>query len=123
MASHSFDAFFHAATGHPPYDFQRRLASEPVQSHLVHIPTGAGKTAAAILAWLWRLKVDRNNTPRRLIYCLPMRTFAKETWHCGRRSVENLKKPNGLMEQIGSFVGKNRCSHFSTQPRIAVWLT
>jgi CRISPR-associated endonuclease/helicase Cas3 len=78
MASDSFHAFFHAATGHPPYDYQRRLASEPVQSRLIHTPTGAGKTAATILAWLWRLKVDRDNTPRRLIYCLPMRVLVEQ---------------------------------------------
>ena len=78
MASDRFDGFFQGATGHPPYDYQRLLASEPVQSHLIHVPTGAGKTAAAVLAWLWRLKVDRDNTPRRLIYCLPMRVLVEQ---------------------------------------------
>jgi hypothetical protein len=28
MASHLFDAFFLAATGHSPYDYQRRLATD-----------------------------------------------------------------------------------------------
>jgi hypothetical protein len=28
MASDLFDAFFHAATGHPPYDCQRHLATD-----------------------------------------------------------------------------------------------
>jgi reverse gyrase len=78
MASDPFDAFFHLATGHVPYDYQRRLASEPVQSHLIHVPTGAGKTAATVLAWLWRLRVGRDNTPRRLIYCLPARALAEQ---------------------------------------------
>ena len=91
MASDSFDAFFHAASGHPPYDHQRRLASEPVQSDLIHVPTGAGKTAAAVLAWLWRLKVDRDNTPRRLIYCLPMRVLVEQTRDKAQEWVKNLK--------------------------------
>jgi CRISPR-associated endonuclease/helicase Cas3 len=78
MAPDFSDAFLHAATGHTPYDYQRRLASEPLQGDLIHVPTGAGKTAAAIISWLWRLKVDRDNTPRRLAYCLPMRVLVEQ---------------------------------------------
>ena len=44
------------------------------------IPTGLGKTAAVVLAWLYRRfghpdKSIRRATPRRLIYCLPMRVL------------------------------------------------
>jgi hypothetical protein len=49
-----FDRFFEAATGFRPYPYQRRLAAEPVESRLIHVPTGAGKTAAAVVGWLWR---------------------------------------------------------------------
>ena len=64
MPPASFDSFFCAATGHPPYDYQGRLAgflpsegsasSEPFRcrSQLINIPTGLGKTAAVVLAWL-----------------------------------------------------------------------
>ena len=96
----AFDSFFSAATGHEPYDYQRRLAcgepgrtacgepsrtacgepsrtarGEPsrttcgeradgeidaawlprgasCQSRLIDIPTGLGKTAAVVIAWL-----------------------------------------------------------------------
>ncbi len=63
-----FDEFFLRATGNLPYDYQRRLAcgepatrpasqwlagGTPCQSQLINIPTGLGKTAAVILAWLW----------------------------------------------------------------------
>ncbi|MFH2098065.1 MAG: CRISPR-associated helicase Cas3', partial [Pseudomonadota bacterium] len=47
------------------------------------IPTGLGKTAGVILAWLWRrgFAVDeiRRATPRRLVYCLPMRVLVEQT--------------------------------------------
>ena len=66
----NFDAFFRAATGHVrPFDYQRRLAcgerregepetdwlthGTPPESRLISIPTGLGKTAAVVLAWLW----------------------------------------------------------------------
>ena len=70
---------------------QRQHASGHVQSHLIHIPTGTGKTVATILAWLWRLKADRANTPRRLIYCLPMRVLVEQTRDRAREWVKNLK--------------------------------
>ncbi len=48
----SFDAFFKAATGNDPYDYQRRLAGDTdgrsCASQLISIPTGLGKTAAVL---------------------------------------------------------------------------
>ncbi|KIG18936.1 CRISPR-associated helicase Cas3 [Enhygromyxa salina] len=51
--------------------------------HLLEVPTGAGKTAAAVLSWLWRrihgnAKI-RSATGRRLIFCLPMRSLVEQT--------------------------------------------
>lgn len=90
-----FEAFFRTATGgQTPYDYQRRLAgalygksqseSFPCASQLISIPTGLGKTAAVVLAWLWN-RVDhpdaahRDTWPRRLVICLPMRTLVDQT--------------------------------------------
>ena len=65
----SFDAFFQAATGgYAPYDYQRRLAGGDVgancQSQLINIPTGLGKTAAVVLAWLWNRRVPKIANPK-----------------------------------------------------------
>ena len=51
----SFESFFRAATGlaADPHPYQVNLASEPVRSCLIHVPTGCGKTAAVVLAWTW----------------------------------------------------------------------
>jgi len=55
MNSPAFDRFFNGATGHEPFDYQRRLAGGDsgtvCQSHPINIPTGLGKTAAVVLAW------------------------------------------------------------------------
>jgi CRISPR-associated endonuclease/helicase Cas3 len=71
----TFDTFFCAATGNTPYGYQRRLAAgeqnnrtEPewlangtdCRSQLISIPTGLGKTAAVVLAWLWN-RIARSN--------------------------------------------------------------
>ena len=48
----SFEEFFQRATGHAPYDYQCRLAGQGrggvCESQLINIPTGLGKTAAAL---------------------------------------------------------------------------
>lgn len=86
----SFEAFFRTATGNAqrgepgkdPYPYQSRLAREGLPSAL-EIPTGAGKTAATILAWLWRAcyadAATRATTPRHLLYILPTRTLIEQT--------------------------------------------
>lgn len=88
----TFEDFFRTATGgNTRYDYQRRLANEPehpeydpehpeCRSLLIEIPTGLGKTAAVVLAWLWnRVIQPRTDWPRRLVYCLPMRTLVEQT--------------------------------------------
>jgi len=113
----NYQSFFKHATGFSPYHYQCKLACGPnasaddaksLTSHnqcrslLINIPTGLGKTAAVVIAWLWnRLtqpevskpkpqipnpesKTPDNNAlsiiwPRRLVYCLPMRTLVEQT--------------------------------------------
>ncbi|MCX6880699.1 MAG: CRISPR-associated helicase Cas3' [Verrucomicrobia bacterium] len=70
-----------------PYDYQIRLAeNDGCHSRLINIPTGLGKTAAVIHAWLWnRMHLQRPDWPRRLVYCLPMRTLVEQTYDCAER--------------------------------------
>ena len=80
----TFESFFQAATGNTPYDYQSRLAGNDsgtdCESKLINIPTGLGKTAAVVLAWLWnRVQLQNPKWPRRLVYCLPMRTLVEQT--------------------------------------------
>ncbi len=79
-----FIRFFQQATnGNDPLPYQRRLALSDSIPSLLDIPTGLGKTAAAILAWVWRRRFAgeeiRDQTPRRLVYCLPMRVLVEQT--------------------------------------------
>ncbi|MEA2066810.1 MAG: CRISPR-associated helicase Cas3', partial [Thermotogota bacterium] len=81
-----YDDLFIKATGieSGPFDFQRIMAEGKELPQLVNVPTGCGKTASVVLAWLWRRRfhkenVIRENTPRRLVYCLPMRVLVEQT--------------------------------------------
>ena len=49
----TFEQFFEAATRHAPYNYQRRLAGRACEPQIINVPTGLGKTAAVVLAWLW----------------------------------------------------------------------
>ncbi|MEW6745341.1 MAG: CRISPR-associated helicase Cas3' [Planctomycetota bacterium] len=82
----AFDSWFRHITGKDPFPYQVALATGESLPAVLDVPTGAGKTVAAILAWLWRRRLHpgtavRRETPRRLVYCLPMRTLVEQT--CG----------------------------------------
>ncbi|HMN06473.1 MAG TPA: DEAD/DEAH box helicase [Flavobacteriales bacterium] len=97
-----YTGFFERATGKEPYTYQGELAGGDTgrhcDSHLIDIPTGLGKTAAVVLAWLWnRVALQRKDWPRRLVYCLPMRTLVEQTESEMKRWITNLlNNPNGL---------------------------
>lgn len=79
----TFDQLFQRATGTAPYAYQRTFAEASTLPDLLEAPTGAGKTATAVLGWLWRRRhgteAQRLEAGRRLIFCLPMRTLVTQT--------------------------------------------
>jgi CRISPR-associated endonuclease/helicase Cas3 len=109
-----FDKWFRRATreagypaGQKPFPYQRRFAGEHESPQLVDVPTGCGKTAMAILGWLWRRRfhgneVVRNTTPRRLVYCLPMRVLVEQTVSEADKWVHKLNEnyPNEMAKPL-----------------------
>ena len=111
-----FREVFFTAVGNEPYDYQCRLAcgerdgkaekewlysGQPCTSRLISIPTGLGKTAAVVLAWLWNRVIRKDETwPRRLVYCLPMRTLVEQTTAEITRWLENLARQTDIPEDL-----------------------
>lgn len=66
-----------------PFPFQMDFALATEVPSFVSIPTGLGKTAMAVVGWLWRRRFAdesvRRIMPRRLVYCLPMRVLVEQT--------------------------------------------
>jgi CRISPR-associated endonuclease/helicase Cas3 len=96
----TFLEFFKAATGYDPYPYQEEFATRDELPSLVSVPTGCGKTAAVILGWLWRRRYDqradiRKATPRRLVYCLPMRVLVEQTRDCAVIWLDRLDQLGG----------------------------
>jgi CRISPR-associated endonuclease/helicase Cas3 len=97
-----FTEFFRRATnGKSNYPFQKEFATADPLPHLLCAPTGAGKTATAVIAWLWRYLRGDKSTPRRLVYCLPMRVLVEQSAREAKRWVENL----GLDIQVHMLMG------------------
>ncbi len=78
-----FEQIFEKATEEASSTLQVYLVTGNSLPDLLDIPTGCGKTAAVVLAWLWRRRFadeeTKKGTPRRLVYCLPMRVLVEHT--------------------------------------------
>ena len=70
----------------------------------MRVPTGAGKTAAVVLAWLHRLSEGHPDAPRRLVYCLPMRVLVEQTVKRAREWISALKLAVGVATLMGGEV-------------------
>ncbi|MHB8330164.1 MAG: type I-G CRISPR-associated helicase/endonuclease Cas3g, partial [Acidimicrobiales bacterium] len=95
----SFEGFVEQATGFRPYPYQIRLA-EGGLPEVLDVETGAGKTAAVVLAWLWRRRHPdtsvRKATPHWLVICEPMRTLTEQV----ERDVHRWVGALGLEEEV-----------------------
>ena len=79
--SENFQSFFSIALDNNinPYEYQQALAERDWPDALI-APTGLGKTAAVVLSWAWKHATEgQTSPPRRLVYCLPMRTLVSQT--------------------------------------------
>jgi CRISPR-associated endonuclease/helicase Cas3 len=98
----SFDAFFKKATHYDPFPFQKRFAETDEIPNFVNVPTGLGKTAMAIVGWLWRRfeapEPLRKATPRRLVYTLPMRVLVEQTRDNAIRWLQSLNLLGGHVQ-------------------------
>lgn len=97
-----------------PYDYQRRLAVNGLPE-LLRVPTGTGKTLAAVLPWLYRRRFHpdddvREATPRRLVVVLPQRALVEQTarsvraWLVGAGLASEPDRPEEPDDAVGLHV-------------------
>ncbi len=91
----TFECFFSTAFGKDlsPFAYQQALAERAWPDVLI-APTGLGKTAAVVLGWAWQHITAESPPPRRLVYCLPMRTLVEQTERNVREWLRELGKAN-----------------------------
>ena len=102
----NFETFFQAGVnGKYPRPYQISLAERGDWPETLIIPTGFGKTAAVLAAWLWKIGHRDPATPRRLIYCLPMRTLVEQTETAAKIWIENAREKFELNIELGVLMG------------------
>lgn len=100
-----FGTFFLSGSGgHEPRPYQVWLAENPWPDTRI-VPTGFGKTAAVLAAWLWKIAQRDVQTPRRLVYCLPMRTLVEQTESAAKIWIDAARKTLGLEIEIDVLMG------------------
>ena len=106
MPPENFETFFQAGVnGKYPRPYQTSLAKCGDWPETLIIPTGFGKTAAVLAAWLWKIGHRDPATPRRLIYCLPMRTLVEQTEAAAKIWIENAREKLELNIELGVLMG------------------
>ena len=102
----NFETFFRAGVnGKYPRPYQTLLAKRGDWPETLIIPTGFGKTAAVLAAWLWKTGRRDPATPRRLIYCLPMRTLVEQTEAAAKTWIENAREKFELNIELDVLMG------------------
>lgn len=111
MRDDNFHAYFRCLAAAPAaHAWQAGLAEcSDCPDRLIRIPTGFGKTLGVLAAWLWnRVERDDPHWPRRLVWCLPMRTLVEQTEDEIRKALERTGRLwTGLDEHAGK-VGVHR---------------
>ena len=93
-------SFYNVVLGYEPYPYQARLACS-LWPDMLDVPTGLGKTAAIYLAWQYKRASGDGATPRRLVWCLPMRVLVEQTAELVRQWTVRLKEA-GLIQEAPS---------------------
>jgi CRISPR-associated endonuclease/helicase Cas3 len=126
----NFRQFFSTATSShsEPYEYQLRLAAITENSPMslaITASTGAGKTAATSIAWLWnrcaKQRVEHHHSwPRRLIYCLPMRSLVTQTRDEVDKWLRNLKRASLIDEDVFAYtlMGGNVQQDWEMRPEV-----
>lgn len=115
MLLQSYDQFFKQATGYEPYPYQSTLGSMSEFPSLLPVPTGAGKTAAVIVAWLWK-RLNTSSVPRRLVYCLPTRVLVEQTVDNAVRWISNAGMNVSVSVLMGGTVDDPVNHQWDTRP-------
>ena len=80
----SYTDFYKKITGFNPYEYQKSVAEILLNSDkniILSVPTGAGKTWASIMPYLYARQYNYENFPQKLIYSLPLRTLTNSIYN------------------------------------------
>jgi len=75
-------SFYKDITGFVPYDYQIKVAELLLSGKnvILSVPTGAGKTWASMMPFLYAKQNEKIDFPQKMIYSLPLRTLANSIY-------------------------------------------
>lgn len=109
LSIHDFPAFFEAATGHPPFPWQERLARQVDQDGWpagLDLPTASGKTACIeIGVFTLALQADRasgdRTAPRRIFFVVDRRIVVDAAFDRASALARNLREAkSGILKEV-----------------------
>lgn len=104
MDIEDYRKFYKKITGYYPYKFQERVFSELANGNgriILQAPTGAGKTLAAVVPYLYFLE-NKISFPSKLVYSLPLRTLANSI----KKDIDKLLVKNHLPYNLAIQTGE-----------------
>ncbi|MFA7141248.1 MAG: CRISPR-associated helicase Cas3', partial [Proteiniphilum sp.] len=77
-----YSLFYKSITGFDPYEYQLKVSELLLSGKnvIVTVPTGAGKTWASIIPFLYAQQTKLADFPQKMIYSLPLRTLANSIY-------------------------------------------
>ncbi|MDD2345724.1 MAG: CRISPR-associated helicase Cas3', partial [Bacteroidales bacterium] len=74
--------FYNNITDFAPYQYQIKAAELLLSGKniIISVPTGAGKTWASVMPYLYAKQNESNDFPQKMIYSLPLRTLANSIY-------------------------------------------
>lgn len=91
-----FKSFYKNILGFSPYSFQSKVADLLLRGKnvILSVPTGAGKTWASIMPFLYAKTYEVENFPQKMIYSLPLRTLANSIYNDTMKIMTNTSAVN-----------------------------
>ncbi|MEW4923157.1 CRISPR-associated helicase Cas3' [Algibacter sp. 2305UL17-15] len=95
----------HNQNGFPPYVYQKKVAEHLLNGKniILSVPTGAGKTWASIMPFLYAKNRTDINFPKKMIYSLPLRALCNSISEDVNKAIENTNFEGLSAIQTGEF--------------------
>lgn len=98
--------YYEEVVGFKPYEYQLKASKLLLEGKniILTVPTGAGKTWASLIPFLYAQHTDYQNFPQKMIYSLPLRTLANSIYTDVSTVLnENILLQNKTSIQTGEF--------------------
>ncbi|WP_157624903.1 CRISPR-associated helicase Cas3' [Sunxiuqinia dokdonensis] len=94
------EKFYKSTTGFAPYQYQLKVAELLLSGEnvILTVPTGAGKTWASVIPFLYAQQTGKLEFPQKMIYSLPLRTLTNSIYS----DVTKVLKENEAFEGAAS---------------------